>query len=173
MTRYVDVDLTVKGLPEALRELKRVDPALRKAIPNRFKEAAAPILAEARSLVPTRPLSGWSEGGRFGWKPSAVRRSITLRFRGSRGRRRSPNEFTILTITSGKSAALSLYDMAGRRNVARTKQGRAFLRGVAREGQASRVLWEAVERKEPYVRDEVAKIIKDVERAISRKIEVV
>lgn len=161
---------TVKGVPETLRELKKIDPQLRKQIPDRFKTAAQPILAEAQRLVPDRPTSGWGSGGRLGWKPNTVRRSLSLKFRASRGRRRTPDEFTVLALSSGKSPALQVYDMAGRKSRARTPQGEALVKALNARRKASRVLWEAVERREPYVRDEIAKVTDEVSKTVETAI---
>jgi hypothetical protein len=167
----VNLDVTVKGVPQALRELKKVDPQLRKQIPDKFKNAAAPVLAEARRLVPLQPLSGWKQTGRLGWRANRAKNSIRLRFRATRGRRRTPGDFTVLALTSGKDPALQVYDMAGRKSRSRTKSGQAMVAQLNTQSRPSRVMWEAVERKEPFIRDEIAAITQDVERLTSRKIE--
>lgn len=167
----MNVDVTVRGIPQALRELKKVDPQLRRQIPDRFKTAATPVLTEARRLVPDRPTSGWGQGGRLGWKPSVVRRSISLRFRATRGRRRTPGDFTVLALSSGKSPALQIYDMAGRKGRTRSPQGEALVAALNQRARASRVMWEAVERKEPYIRDEIAAVTRDIEQLTTRRIE--
>jgi hypothetical protein len=167
----MNVDVTVRGIPQALRELKKLSPELRREIPDRFKTAAAPVLSEARRLVPDRPLSGWGPGGRLGWKPSTVRRSISLRFRATRGRRRTVGDFTVLALSSGKSPALQVYDIAGRKGRTRTEQGDAMVAALNRRARASRVMWEAVERKEPYIRNEIAAVTRDIELLTSRRID--
>lgn len=162
----MDVTLKVDGLPEMLRELKRLDPELRKEIPKRFKTAAQFLVDDARSLVPDNPPSGWSSGGRLGFKPGVVRRSIRLKFRGTRGRRK--DTFSLLTLTTGKSAALSVMDMAGRKSSGSTRSGRALISRLNRTRPASRIVWEAAERNADAIEQVVRKLTRDVAADIDR-----
>jgi hypothetical protein len=161
----------VTGVPATLRALKRVDPAARKRVPDRLKAAAGPILADARATIPaTPPTSGWSTGGRLGFDPSKVRRSIRLRVRATRGRRRTPGEYTVLAITSGPSPAAAIWDMAGRRSAGATPSGRAFVRALKRRRRASRSLWPAVERNARRVEREIERVLDEIERETARAI---
>lgn len=169
--RALNVSVGVTGVSAALRELKRVDPEMRKKIPNQFKKAAQPLVMQARMLVPSKPLSGWKPGGRTGWKPGTVRSSIRLKFRATP--RKGQREFSVLTLSSGKSPALQIYDMAGRkRKLIRTAQGRAFVKALKeQEGKASRVMWEAVERQKDFIQAEIDKIVRDIEDRLNRDLE--
>lgn len=159
----------IDGVPEVLRILRRLEPDIRKEAPKRLKAAAAPLLGEARGMVPPAPpMSGWSPGGRIGWKTSAIRRSIVIRFRGSAKR---PGDFVLLKLYS-KSPALSVYDFAedarrkgrsGKRNNPRSSE--AFVRNLNKGGgKPSRVMWRAAERQLPAVQREVTSVLKDLER---------
>lgn len=152
-----------------LRELKKVDPELRKKIPDRFKTEAAPLLTDAKALIPTRPTSGWSTGGRLGFKPGIVRRSIRFRFKGTRGRSRGT--FSVLTLTTGKSAAASLYEIAGRKSSGQTPQGRALIRKLNQTRRAGRAVWESVDRNADWIDGVMKKLTDEIAREISRKTE--
>lgn len=165
----MDVTVRVDGLPEMLRELKRLDPELRKQIPKRFKTAAQFLVDDARSLVPNEPASGWSPGGRLGFKPGNAKRSIRLKFRGTRGRKK--DTFSLLTLTTGKNAALSVLDMAGRKSAGRTRSGQALIRKLNQTRRASRVVWESAERNRDAIDQVVRKLTNDVADAISRRTE--
>lgn len=159
----------VDGVPEVLRTLRRLEPQIRKEAPKRLKAAASPLVGAARAEVPTGPpMSGWHKGGRIGWDSAAIRRTITIRFRGTA---RKPGEFTLLKLYS-KSPALSVYDFAekprrkgrgGKRNNPNSSE--AFIRNVKQAGgKPSRVMWRAAERQLPAVQREVTSVLKDLER---------
>lgn len=164
MTR--DVAIQVDGLPEMLRTLKRLDPELRKQIPKRFKTAAQFLVDDARALVPNTPASGWGKGGRLGFKPGVAKRSIRLKFRGTRGRRK--DTFSLLTLTTGKNAALSVLDIAGRKSSGTTRQGQALIRKLNQTRRASRVVWESAERNADAIEQVVRKLTNDVAADIDR-----
>ena len=166
----MNLETSLQNMSQTLRILKKVNPDVRKKVPNMFKSVAKPIQDEARRRVPLKPTSGWKPGGRTGWKASAAKRSITFKFRAT-SRSREQLNFNLLTLTSGKNPAMAIYDMAGRKNRVRTRQGVEFVGALkANNERASRVLWPAVESKQPYIRDELEKIVTKIENEVSESI---
>ena len=171
--------IEVYGVPEMLKLLKTIDPALRKATQAKMKLAAAPILAEARSLIPEvaiepgekgrRRGGGWKVTGRLGYDAKAVKRSIKVVFKGSRIRDKNANTFPLLKLVLG-SAGGSIFDMAGRSGSGNTPSGTALIRKLQKDrGGASRVMWKSVESKIGEVEQGVKDAIADMEYAINQR----
>jgi hypothetical protein len=171
--------IEVYGVPEMLALLKTIDPALRKATQAKMKLAAAPILAEARSLIPEVAIEpgekgrkrggGWKVTGRLGYDAKAVRRSIKVTFKGSRIRDKNANTFPLLKLVLG-SAGGSIFDMAGRSGSGNTPSGTALIRKLQKDrGGASRVMWRSVESKIGEVEQGVKDAIADMEYAINQR----
>lgn len=138
-----NLKMNVTGVPEVLRALKKVDPELRKRVPQEIKSYAAPLLAEVKAGYPAQLLPGWSTTGRLGYRPGAARSKTTLRFRGSRPKGSPRNAWPVLRLV----AALPAVAMADMARVGRTRQGAAMVRALgARYGTASRFVWGPVER---------------------------
>lgn len=170
--------IEVYGVPEMLKVLKEIDPALRKATIAKMKLAADPILQEARSLIPDQPISvseqtrkkggGWKATGRLGYDAKKVRRSIKVTFK-TKIRDKNANTFPLLRLVLG-SAGGSIYDMAGRKGSGNTRSGEALIRKLQKDrGGASRVMWKSVENKIRVVEDGVKDAIADMEYAINQR----
>ena len=172
--------IEVYGVPEMLKLLKTIDPALRKATQAKMKLAAAPILAEARSLIPEVAIEPGEKGRKRGggWKVTgrdakAVRRSIKVTFKGSRIRDKNANTFPLLKLVLG-SAGGSIFDMAGRSGSGNTPSGTALIRKLQKDrGGASRVMWRSVESKIGEVEAGVKDAIADMEYAINQRAQMV
>ena len=66
--------IEVRGLQESLRELRRLEPDLRKEIGRDIQRLVRPVAQEInRSIPTTAPLSGMNHAGRTGW---ANRRNV-------------------------------------------------------------------------------------------------
>jgi len=60
-----NVGIEVLGLKEALKELNRIDPKLRRQITRDFKQIVKPVITKAEALLPSgAPLSGMARS----WK---------------------------------------------------------------------------------------------------------
>lgn len=173
--------IEVYGVPEMLKLLKEIDPALRKATIAKMKLAADPILQEARSLVPDQPLTisektrkrggGWKATGRLGYDAKKVRRSIKVTFK-TKIRDKNANTFPLLRLVLG-SAGGSIYDMAGRKGSGNSPSGEALIRKLQKDrGDSSRVMWKSVESKIRYVEDGVRDAIQDMEFSINQRAKV-
>ena len=191
-------ELTVRTLPDSvaydvaanLKQLGKIDPALRRAATARMKSAAKPLLQEARGLVPQQSGLNWgnwtteSPGlGKPGtgrvigpYNPTTVRRGIKVTYKGPSRRDRDKEIYTLLTLQN-TSAAGAIFDMAGKangagRNSEGAARGRAMIAKLrAENGRASRVVWRAAERHLPTVQRGVADAIKDMEQAIQARVD--
>jgi hypothetical protein len=170
--------LEVYGVPEMMKLLKQIDPALQKATVAKMKMAAEPMIREARSLVPDEPPrpsdptkngKGWSANGRLGWNASKIRRSITVKYRGTRPNRQfGSTNWTLLKLVMGNAGG-SVYDIAGKKSPGQTPQGRALISKLNRELNASRVMWRSAERHLRDVQQGVTDAIIDMEDAINKR----
>jgi len=187
-------ELTVRTLPDSvaydvaanLKQLGKIDPALRRAATARMKSAAKPLLQEARGLVPQQSGLNWgnwtteSPGlGKPGtgrvigpYNPTTVRRGIKVTYKGPSRRDRDKEIYTLLTLQN-TSAAGAIFDMAGKangagRNSEGAARGRAMIQKLRENGRASRIVWRAAERKIDEVRQGVRKAIADMEQEVQK-----
>ena len=187
-------ELTVNTLPNSvaydvtatLKELGKIDPALRRAATARMKSAAKPLVQEARALVPRDSGLNWynwtteSPGlGKPGtgrvigpYSQSLVRRGIKVTYKGPSRRDRDKEIYTLLTLQN-TSAAGAIFDMAGRangagRNSEGAARGRAMIQKLREQGRASRIVWEAAERKIDEVNRGVQKAVADMEQEVQK-----
>ena len=167
----VKVTARIDGVDEVLKALKAVDPELRKELPKEIKAYLNPIVDEMRSTIPgDRPLSGWKETGRIGWRSSTVRSSIRSKFRASRKRGAKSREFSLASI-SQSSPAGAIFDMAGRKSSGNTPQGRAMIAALnTRHGGASRTLWPTLERNRNRLEDGIRAILERYADKVNRKL---
>jgi len=187
-------ELTVNTLPDSvaydvtatLKQLGQIDPALRRAATARMKSAAKPLVQEARSLVPSDSGLNWynwtteSPGlGKPGtgrvigpYNPTTVRRGIKVTYKGPTRRNRDRVIFPLLTLQN-TSAAGAIFDIAGRangagRNSEGEERGRAMIDKLRKQGRASRIVWEAAERKMDEVNRGVQKAVADMEQEVQK-----
>ena len=187
-------ELTLNTLPDSvaydvtatLKQLGQIDPALRRAATARMKSAAKPLVQEARSLVPRDSGLNWgnwtteSPGlGKPGigrvigpYNPTTVRRGIKVTYKGPSKRDRDKVIFPLLTLQN-TSAAGAIFDIAGRANGAGrgsegAARGRAMIQKLREQGRASRIVWEAAERKIDEVNRGVQKAVEDMEKEVQK-----
>jgi len=109
------------GLKEALRELQKVSPDLRKAINKELlgivRETMIPPIQD--SIPSSPPLSGMKSHKRTGWNKSDQRKGVVAKIDTRKARRRNLQQGAqweslgvVKVIT--KTAALAITDMAGR-----------------------------------------------------------
>ena len=158
--------------------LGKIDPALRRATQAKMKLAAKPMVAEARSLVPEDSGLNWGnwttpKNRVIGpYDARTVRRGIKVTYKGPSKRDRGKEIFPLLTLQN-TSAAGSIIDMAGRSNGAGrgsegAARGRAMIQKLRERGRASRIVWEAAERKMDEVNRGVQKAIEDMEQEVQK-----
>jgi hypothetical protein len=133
----------LRDAAEVRRILRQVDPTLLKETDKANREAAKPILAYAKNLVPSRaPISGWEHGGRTGWNSLAVQKGMVFRA----GTRSRSSQYRSLLEFRQNNTAGAIFEVLGRKKQPRTAQGRRFLDVIQqRYPRVSRVLWRAVD----------------------------
>lgn len=166
----------VYGVPQMLKQLQLIDPALKRATVAKMKLAAKPMVEEARSLVPNAtPLSNWVNW-KGGYDPKAIRRSIKVSYKGPTKRDKDRETFPLLKLVNANAGG-AIVDIAGRANGKGRGskggvQGQAMIRKINREvgRDASRIAWLAAERQMPEVQARVNDAIKDMEQAIQARV---
>lgn len=158
MLKSVDVD--VSGLAEVVRELRKIQPELAKELPKAMKQVGQPLIAEARSLLPTpTPLSNWGSwtlarqsGGDRDWTRKAYS-GITVK--SNTGAPKGRNRIDLLELIQ-KDGAGAIYENAGRRVQTSDLRGLRFIDNLnAKHGLSPRYLWPAVEKNLRYLDESV------------------
>ena len=170
------------NVPQTLRALKQIDPELRRRVPAEIKSYAQPMLAEIKSGFPRKPMSGWSNKGRLGWRLSSAKYKTTLQFRGTpprtnhyttvNGRRfykgaTYSNYWPILRVRS-KHLALIIATTARKGH---TDSGRAMVRKLDRERQADRFIWPIVEKHTDDIERGITASFRRYEKIVNRQLE--
>ena len=156
----------ITGVPQALKILKDIDPALRREAVEEMRSATQPLIAAARARVPESPARGWSKKGRLGFSPGRVRQSIRPQFRSNK--RRGSERFTLVNVVMSSPGG-SMFDMAGKPGSGNTKSGRELIRYLnAWHGRGSRIMWPAAEQELPAVARAVEAAARRVEIQASR-----
>jgi hypothetical protein len=55
----VQTNIEIVGLKDALKNLNKLEPSLRRGITKEYKEIVSPVVQEAKANIPKLPLSGW------------------------------------------------------------------------------------------------------------------
>ena len=155
--------VTVVGVKDTMRELQKLEPDLAKEIKANVKEIVDPIVQEARSKVVEMPLSGfarnWKAGAILPWNRSAVSKSIIPRF----SNRRRGNSLAVFSVTM-KSAAGTIFDMAGRGSANRLASALSTL-----HGSPSRLMWPSYERHAEQVNQNLQAVTDKLIDATNRR----
>ena len=167
----------VYGVPEMLKILGKIDPALRRATVAKMKLAAKPMVQEAKSLVPdVAPLDNWSNW-KGGYDPRLVKRGIKVTYKGPTKRHKNLELFPLLKL-SNTSVGGSIVDIAGKaggsgRGSEGADRGRQMIAKINRETKRdpSRIVWKAAERHLRDVQEGVNDAILEMEHAIQKRIE--
>ena len=164
------LSVTIENVPATLQMLKKIDPDLRKKVPEQIKSYAQPLLNDAKSSLPTTaPLSGWNRS-RFRWRAGTVRNGVRLQFKGTRPRNSPANSWAVLRLRS-TTAPGAVYDIAGRKSSGRTQTGQIMIRELnSRHGRASRSIWPAVEKHADEIEKGIEKIFDDYAQIINKEL---
>lgn len=163
------MNVEVIGVKDTIRELRSLDPELRKQFNKDARKVAEPIINEAKSRYPNKYLSGmartWSQRGRklFPYTPSDAKRGVVFKI--DTGRRAT----SILTIIQ-KNPAAAIVDMAGKAG-GTNPQGARFTSALF--GQPSRVMWPAVESKQDQVVDAMMELVNEAAEQVQNRIVVI
>lgn len=162
--------VTIENVPATLRTLRKIDPELRKRVPEEIKSYAKPLVDTAKAALPTSaPLSGWT-AGRFRWRAGTVRNGVKLQFKGSRPKNAPAGSWPVLRLRQ-TNAAGAVFDIAGRRSSGRTRSGQIMIRELeARHGRASRSIWPSVEKHADEIEKGIARIFEGYTQIINREL---
>lgn len=172
----VTVKVEVNGLKEALKDINKINPKLRKQFTKDFTAACQPLIDEARSNVPTAPpLSGMENN----WKGKQLwtgREAKDIRAKIDTRRARARNlqkgvQYESMGVVKvvAKGRAMSIFDMAGSRDKPTGDRGRVFIDVLnQRFGKASRVMWPASELTLSKVQRNVEPIVDKVMKSTTR-----
>jgi len=167
------VGIEYDGLKQALREIQKVDPALRRQITKDIKSAMDPLVSAIKNSIPsTGPLKGQRHNGRTGWKNESKNVVVKVDTRKARKRNLSAGaEYeSIGTVRiTAKGAALSMADMAGRgpnrsrnSNPLRARPSFAGLLTASLGRGPSRFVWAQSDDYLDEITRNVDKIVQDV-----------
>lgn len=180
----INSKIEVTGIKEALAELNTLDKRFRRGVTSRYKTIVAPMVSDAKALVPKRaPMSGFERN----WQPTgaAGRRTNTpiLPWTGSEAQSikpflsgKRPKTFGGITRNltafgirwSDKSAVL--FDAAGS---SKTNAGAQMVSTLgSRYGSPSRAMWRAYQQAGPDVQNDVVELVEDIMRQVGRNIKV-
>ncbi len=176
----VGATLEVKGVKEALATLNALDKATRRQITRDFATIAAPMVQEAKRLLPgDAPMSGWNRGysvGGYGKKQARMARGVvsfanedatSLLPWNANAERRSIKAFTS---GSKKKAAVfgmkwndrtaTLFDMSGK---SMTPQGAQMINVLSsRFGSPSRIMWKAYQMSADDVQKQLRQLVEKI-----------
>ena len=177
--------LEIKGIQETMKALKEIEPNYAKQIRKDIKNAGAPVLTAARSLIPSKPpLSGMARGylikGRVytKWSNELVKKGFIIKVNKAGQKARSvtfktgetidfaARPYQLLTLTQ-RDAAGSIWDHAGRRTKGR------FVTNLQMQGSYEpRATEPGVIAARPAVENEVLAIVDKVMKHTNTKLKV-
>lgn len=186
----VEATLEVKGVKEALATLNALDKATRRQITRDFATIAAPMVQEAKRLLPgDAPMSGWKRAYNVGGRERALARQTARFANPNRGRIRefavtgseaqgllpwnaNAERRSIKAFTSGskKKAAVfgmkwndrtaTLFDMSGK---SMTPQGAQMINVLSsRFGSPSRIMWKAYQMSADDVQKQLRELVEKI-----------
>lgn len=156
----VKANVEVRGVQDAVRALRRIDPQLRKQFNRDAKTIAEPVLRQARQDYPLMPLSGmarrWSNI--LPWDVVKARRGLGVKIDTSR---KSQN----VILLRNRDKAASVFEMAGRRQVDEFAKALGPLRA-----HRSRVLGPALQERLPEVMRGFERLTASVVARVNREL---
>jgi len=152
----VTMKTEVIGIRDAVKDLKKLEPALFKEFRQEAGTALRPIVLDAQATLNNAgpaPLSGmarkWAPNGRqiFPYVQTKAVRGVKVSLR--------PSKSAFLTVQQ-KDASGAIFDIAGR------SSPNKFGEALNKYGKASRSMWPAADAKENEVRSNLADLVADV-----------
>lgn len=156
-------NIEVVGIKDTLKDLRTLNPEMRKQFARDAKQIASPIILEAKSNYPQLPLRGmkyrWAQKGRqlLPWDARRARSGVTLKI--DAGRRRDG----VITIIQ-KDPAASIIEFASNNN----RLGRSL--STLAWGAPARVMWPAADNHLKDVTREMVQAIDKVADDLNRKL---
>jgi hypothetical protein len=165
----VNTTVGVFGVKEALKELREIDPDMRKLINARAKDVVKPATEAIKAQYPARLLSGmsrsWQQRGRalLPYDQAAARRGVTVKVNTSR---KSTSVISVIQ----KNPAAAIVDMAGKRGGSNAQGARFIDALTSLFGAPSRVMWPTYERNNDKVVDNMRAVIDDLMAAVNKRV---
>ena len=161
----VSTRIELVGVKDAVKQLNKIDPELRKQFNRDAKQIAEPVLSKARADYPELPLSGMSrkwtdKQGRaiFPWNAGKARRGLRVKIDTSR---KSTNVIYLQQTDRGGA----VFEAAGRRG----DSPLARLLGPLR-AHSTRVLGPALDARQGTVEQGFERLARDTMRRVNEKV---
>lgn len=171
----VGIQVQVYGVKDALKEINKVNPKLRREFTKRYKEIVKPVIDEAKKSFPENPpLSRMGKPYKHlgAWDGGLVAKGVTARINTRKARKRNVEKGAIYETISTfliqqKTGWGSLFDMAGRKN-----SDSQMVRNLINEGfgNPSRAMWPAYEQQKTEIDVAVLALCKDVMDEVNRNL---
>lgn len=178
-----DLTVTVSGVRETLRSLRKLDPELRKTTLRTVKAAAKPIKTTAEAALPDEIMRNWRNvpakrgrvrGGK-GWPAydkAQAKKGIKIQF-GGRANVKATQWRLLRVVQTDASGAI--FDIAGRNNPNGngTIQAATFMSNLtlaANGRKPSRTIWMSVEKHQPEVVSSVIDALRIAENRVQKMI---
>ena len=164
----VSAKIEVYGIKDALKELNKIDPTLRKQITKDAKAVAKPVVSDAQSKYPPTILSGmkysWTQKSKqkFPYDQGKARKGVTVKV--DTGKK---NVGTIVIIQ--KDPAAAIIDMAGKKGGTSAQSDRFISALTMMFGMPSRVMWPAYDSNADAVNKNMVELVEQVMSAVGRK----
>lgn len=169
----VGIRVSVFGVKDALKELNKVNPKLRRQYTKRYKAILKPVVDSAKKQFPDDPpLSRFGKPYKHlgAWDGGLVEKGVTVRINTRKARKRNIEQGAVYETISTfliqqKTGWGSLFDMAGRKN-----PDSQLAKNLVKEGygKASRAMWPAYENDATRVDAAVLDLVRDVMRDVNR-----
>lgn len=189
----VDIDVGVVGVKQALKDINKLAPALRRQITKDYAQIVEPIIKTAHQAIPQiAPVTGMDRTGwktrsglqilpPGGWNGTAATKALkpkinTRRIKEFRGNKENVGTFGVVW----RGFANTVFDMAGRKSSGNKDVfsrmgshgrmvgavGGPHLLAIlqGRYGSASRTVWPSYERNKNELDNEMQKLVNEVMR---------
>jgi len=157
------MSIKVAGVKDVLKEIRQIDPEIRRQFTRDAKKIAAPIMNTAKANYPVTALSGmrfsWTQDNRplLPWNVTMAKRGVQLKVDTSKRRQ------SVITVIQ-KNPAAAIIEFAGNA----TRFGRSL--STLAWGTPGRVMWKAADGRTEQVTAEIRNLIDTVATSINRKL---
>lgn len=168
--------IVLTGIKETLKALEDFDKDAVKAFNKLVNSELGNAKKDAQGFVKSEPpLSGWNTqparnprsrngAGWPSWDQSVIKAGISV----SRAERKVRRDYTTNAgALKNRSAAGVIYELAGREN----KEGRFIKNLEGKVGNASRLIWQAVDKNRPRIEKNVAAALDNLKSILQRNLE--
>jgi hypothetical protein len=170
--------IQVQGVAETMRELGKINPALKKAFNKDIRGILKPMLNEINQSIPSSPpLSGMAHNGRTGWpnRKNALIKIDTRKPR--RGLNNSPRVVPVNIVRiQTKGAPVAIADMAGKGGGDKSRRETKYQRpnfGRALPGDPSRFMWKNAEKTiasvEREMNDTIDRVVREANIELAKR----